>query len=146
MVVALMRTNLTQEVAGGIFGCSQAASRFLVIILVVLSVLAIVAGIIYYAEPAKSLLAFFPGHAAHLTGRHTTRGLVGISAGAVLLGLCRSTSASGPLRTSASKHSRPDVRPVIAGVRRSAHMPVAGEADQRTFRIQQLGGLAHAFF
>ena len=24
MVVALMRTNLTQEVAGGIFGCSQA--------------------------------------------------------------------------------------------------------------------------
>ena len=62
-----------------------AASRFLVIILVVLGVLAIIAGIIYYAEPAKSLPAFFPGHAAHLTGRHTTRGLVGIIAGAVLL-------------------------------------------------------------
>ena len=34
-----------------------AASRFLVIILVVLGVLAIAAGIIYYVEPAKSLPA-----------------------------------------------------------------------------------------
>jgi hypothetical protein len=63
----------------------RAASRFLVIILVVLGVLALAAGIIYYVEPAKSLPAFFPGHAAHLSGRHTTRGLAGIIAGAVLL-------------------------------------------------------------
>jgi hypothetical protein len=63
----------------------RAASRFLVIILVVLGVLALAAGIIYYIEPAKSLPAFFPGHAAHLKGRHTTRGLAGIIAGAVLL-------------------------------------------------------------
>jgi hypothetical protein len=56
-----------------------------VIILVVLGVLALAAGIIYYIEPAKSLPAFFPGHAAHLKGRHTTRGLAGIIAGAVLL-------------------------------------------------------------
>jgi hypothetical protein len=62
-----------------------AASRFLVIILVVLGVLALAAGIIYYVEPAKSLPAFFPGHAAHLTGRRTTRGLAAIIAGAVLL-------------------------------------------------------------
>jgi hypothetical protein len=61
------------------------ATRFLVIILVVLGVLAIAAGIIYFAEPAKSLPAFFPGHAAHLTARHTRRGLAGIIAGAVLL-------------------------------------------------------------
>ena len=72
-----------------------AASRFLVIILVVLGVLAIVAGIIYYAEPAKSLPAFFPGHAAHLTGRHTTRGLVGIIAGAVITAMIRSTARVG---------------------------------------------------
>ncbi len=45
-----------------------AASRFLVIILVVLGVLAIAAGIIYYVEPAKSLPAFFPGHLATGTG------------------------------------------------------------------------------
>ncbi len=62
-----------------------AASRFLVIILVVLGVLAIAVGIIYYVEPAKSLPAFFPGHVAHLKGRHTTRGLAGIIGGAVLL-------------------------------------------------------------
>jgi hypothetical protein len=60
-----------------------AASRFLVSILVVLGVLA--AGVIYYIEPAKSLPAFFPGHVAYLTARHTTRGLAGIIAGAVLL-------------------------------------------------------------
>ena len=63
----------------------RATSRFLVIILVVLGVLALAAGIIYYVEPAKSLPAFFPGHAAHLNGRHTTRGLAGIIAGAVLV-------------------------------------------------------------
>jgi hypothetical protein len=62
-----------------------AASRFLVIILVVLGILAIAAGIIYYVDPAKSLPAFFPGHAAHLKARHTTRGLAGLIAGAVLL-------------------------------------------------------------
>jgi amino acid transporter len=63
----------------------RAASRFLVIILVVLGVLALAAGIIYYIEPAKSLPAFFPGHAAHPSGGHTPPGLAGIIAGAVLL-------------------------------------------------------------
>lgn len=33
----------------------------------------------------KSLPTFFPGHVAHLNGRHTTRGLAGIITGAVLL-------------------------------------------------------------
>lgn len=72
-----------------------AASRFLVIILVVLGVLALAAGIIYYVEPAKSLPAFFPGHAAHLNGRHTTRGLAGIIAGAVLLSIAVITARLG---------------------------------------------------
>jgi len=62
-----------------------AASRSLVIILVVLGVLAVAAGIIYYVEPAKSLPAFFPGHSTHLKGHRTTRGLAGIIVGAVLL-------------------------------------------------------------
>ena len=62
-----------------------AAFRFLVIILVVLGVLAIAAGIIYYAEPAKSLPAFFPGHNVNLKGHRTNRGLAGIITGAVLL-------------------------------------------------------------
>jgi hypothetical protein len=62
-----------------------AASRYLVIILVVLGILAVAAGIIYFVEPAKSLPAFFPGHSTHLKGRRTTRGLAGFIAGAVLL-------------------------------------------------------------
>ena len=62
-----------------------AASRFLVIILVVLGILAIAAGIISYVEPAKSLPAFFPGYNVHLKGHRTTRGLAGIITGAVLI-------------------------------------------------------------
>lgn len=62
-----------------------AASRFLVIILVVLGVLAIVAGIIYYVVAAKSLPTFFPGYSTHLKGRRTNRGLAGILLGVVLL-------------------------------------------------------------
>jgi hypothetical protein len=62
-----------------------AASRFLVVVLVVLGVLAIAAGIIYFVEPAKSLPTFFPGHLAHVKGRHTSRGLAGIIVGVVLL-------------------------------------------------------------
>jgi hypothetical protein len=41
------------------------------------------------------LPAFFPGHAAHLTGRHTTRGLVAIIAGAVLLIIAVITARAG---------------------------------------------------
>jgi hypothetical protein len=62
-----------------------AASRFLVVVLVLLGVLAIAAGIIYFVEPAKSLPTFFPGHLAHVKGRHTSRGLAGIIVGVVLL-------------------------------------------------------------
>ncbi len=72
-----------------------AASRFLVIILVVLGVLAIAAGIIYLAEPAKSLPTFFPGHAAHLTAPHSRRGLAGIVVGAVLLIIAAITARLG---------------------------------------------------
>lgn len=71
------------------------ASRFLVIILVVLGVLAVAAGIIYYAEPAKSLPAFFPGHNVHLNGHRTTRGLAGIIVGAVLLIIAVITARAG---------------------------------------------------
>ena len=58
-------------------------------------VLAVAGGIIYFAEPAKSLSAFFPGHAARLTGRHTRRGLAGILAGAVLLIITVITARAG---------------------------------------------------
>src|SRR5260370_38623003 len=71
-----------------------AAFRFLVIILVVLGVLAVAAGLIYYVEPAKSLPAFFPGYAVHVKGRRTTRGLAGYSAGPVALHVAASCAPS----------------------------------------------------
>ncbi len=72
-----------------------AASRLVMIILIVLGVLAIAAGIVYLVEPAKSLPTFFPGHVAHLNGRHSRRGLAGIIAGAVLLILAVITARVG---------------------------------------------------
>jgi len=79
-----------------------AASRFLVIVLVVPGIVAL-AAVIHYVEPAKDLPAFFPGHAAHLKGQHTTRGLAGIIAGAAPYHRCdhrtpRQTFVSPPLR------------------------------------------------
>jgi uncharacterized membrane protein len=71
------------------------ASRFVMIVLVVLGILAIVAGIIYYVEPANSLPSFFPGHLAHFTGKHTKRGLAGIVVGVVLLIIGVVVSRSG---------------------------------------------------
>jgi hypothetical protein len=69
-----------------------AGARFLVIILVVLGVLALAAGIIYLAEPGKSLPTFFPGYAAHLKTAHSRRGIAGIVVGALLLVLAAITA------------------------------------------------------
>lgn len=78
----------------------SAGTRFVVIVLVVLGILAIVAGIIYYVEPARSLPTWFPGHLAHIRGKHTRRGLAGIIVGAVLLigGLIVATVGRRPSR------------------------------------------------
>lgn len=60
-------------------------ARFVMILLIVVGVLAIVVGVIYFAEPARSLPGFFPGHVAQVAGRHTRRGLAAIVIGLVLL-------------------------------------------------------------
>jgi hypothetical protein len=60
-------------------------SRFVMIVLIVLGALAIVVGIIYFAEPARALPAFLPGHLARVAARHTRRGLAAIIIGLVLL-------------------------------------------------------------
>jgi NADH:ubiquinone oxidoreductase subunit 5 (subunit L)/multisubunit Na+/H+ antiporter MnhA subunit len=54
------------------------------IVLVVLGVLALVAGVIYLIEPVHSLPSFFPGHAPGQIHHHT-RGYVAIAVGIVLL-------------------------------------------------------------
>jgi len=64
-------------------------------ILVLLGVLAMAGGIIYFAEPAKSLPAFVRGPRCPLTGRHTRGGLAGIIAGAVLLIIAVITARAG---------------------------------------------------
>ena len=56
--------------------------KYLVPLAVVLGVALIVVGIVYFAEPAKSLPSFFPGHEAGSTHHHTKHGIA-----AVLVGL-----------------------------------------------------------
>lgn len=55
------------------------------VVLVVLGILAIIAGIVYLVEPIRSLPAFFPGYVAHGRGSHHIRGYIAIGVGVVLL-------------------------------------------------------------
>jgi NADH:ubiquinone oxidoreductase subunit 5 (subunit L)/multisubunit Na+/H+ antiporter MnhA subunit len=55
------------------------------VVLVVLGILAVVAGIIYLVEPIHSLPSFFPGHAPHGQGHHHIRGYIAIVVGIILL-------------------------------------------------------------
>ena len=60
-------------------------SRLLVVLLVVVGILAVVAGIIYLVEPVHSLPSFFPGYAVHGQGHHHIRGYIAIAVGIILL-------------------------------------------------------------
>ena len=55
------------------------------VVLIVLGILAVVAGVIYLKDPIHSLPSFFPGHAAHGNGHHHIRGYISIAVGIVLL-------------------------------------------------------------
>ena len=55
------------------------------VVLVVLGILAVVAGIVYLVEPIHSLPSFFPGHAPHGQGHHHIRGYIAIAGGVILL-------------------------------------------------------------
>jgi len=56
--------------------------KYLVPLAVILGVALIVVGIVYFAEPARSLPSFFPGHEAGSAHHHAKHGLA-----AVLVGL-----------------------------------------------------------
>ncbi|HEY3612178.1 MAG TPA: hypothetical protein VGK92_00655 [Gaiellales bacterium] len=58
------------------------SNRLTVTALGILGVILIVIGVVYFAEPAKSLPGFFPGHAAGSAHHHVKHGIA-----AVLLGL-----------------------------------------------------------
>jgi uncharacterized membrane protein HdeD (DUF308 family) len=56
--------------------------KYLVPLAVILGIALIVVGIVYFAEPAKSLPSFFPGHEAGSAHHHVKHGIA-----AVLVGL-----------------------------------------------------------
>ena len=56
--------------------------KYLVPLSIVLGIALIVVGIVYFAEPAKSLPSFFPGHEAGSAHHHVKHGIA-----AVLVGL-----------------------------------------------------------
>lgn len=54
-------------------------------IILIIGIVALIAGVIYYVVPADSLPSFIPGHLAGVTNKHTNRGTAGIIAGIVLV-------------------------------------------------------------
>jgi uncharacterized membrane protein HdeD (DUF308 family) len=59
--------------------------RVLGIVIVIIGVLAVIAGILYFTEPAHSLPSFFPGYMAHKNVKHPRRGLIAVIIGAILI-------------------------------------------------------------
>jgi branched-subunit amino acid ABC-type transport system permease component len=74
--------------------------RLLATIAVILGVVLIAIAVVYWAEPAKSLPSFFPGHDAGSSHHHTKHGIA-----AFLLGIACFVFAwfkTGPTRTGRS--------------------------------------------
>ena len=59
--------------------------RPLTVVLVLIGLVLIVIGIVYFAVPAKSLPAFFPGHVKGMSGKRTKHGIAAIVVGVVVL-------------------------------------------------------------
>jgi hypothetical protein len=55
------------------------------LVLLVLGILAVVAGVIYLVKPVYSLPSYFPGYALHGHGYHHIRGYIAIAVGIILL-------------------------------------------------------------
>ena len=61
------------------------APMWVTALLVLLGVVCIVVGILYFAQPAHSLPSFFPGHTAHGTKPRTKHGIAAVVVGVLLL-------------------------------------------------------------
>jgi uncharacterized membrane protein HdeD (DUF308 family) len=55
--------------------------RYLAIAAVVLGIVFIIIGIVYFVEPAKSLPSFFPGHESGSDHHHTKHGIAAVLVG-----------------------------------------------------------------
>jgi hypothetical protein len=63
---------------------SSASLRKLIIPAIIIGVLLIVVAVVYFAEPAKSLPSFFPGHVAKSNYVHSKRGIAALVVALVL--------------------------------------------------------------
>ncbi|MBV9291445.1 MAG: hypothetical protein JO222_03260 [Frankiales bacterium] len=54
------------------------APPWVTVLLVIAGVVFLVIGLVYFAEPAKSLPSFFPGHSAGSTHHHTKHGIAAV--------------------------------------------------------------------
>ncbi len=75
----------------------RANSRSLVILAGLVGIALIVIAIVYWAEPAKSLPSFFPGHEAGSSHHHVKHGIASLLVGLALLAFA--WFQSGPRRT-----------------------------------------------
>jgi hypothetical protein len=64
-------------------------------VIAVIGLLALIAGIIYLAEPASSLPSFFPGASKTLHGYHSARGVAGIVFAVILWIVALALAISG---------------------------------------------------
>jgi hypothetical protein len=62
-----------------------ALQKLLIVVLVIAGILAIAAGAVYIAEPARSIPHFFPWYSAHANKHATKHGIAAIVLGVVLL-------------------------------------------------------------
>ena len=55
------------------------------VLLTLVGVILIVVSVVYFAEPAKSLPSFFPGHQTGSSHHHTTHGIAALIVGLIAL-------------------------------------------------------------
>ncbi len=77
------------------------SSRLLILVAVILGVALLVVAGIYFAEPARSLPSFFPGHSAGSTTHHVKHGIAAVVVGLALLVFA--WFASGPRKAAAAR-------------------------------------------
>jgi ABC-type nickel/cobalt efflux system permease component RcnA len=79
-------------------------SRLLIALAIVLGIALFVVAGVYFAEPAKSLPSFFPGHSAASTTHHVKHGIAAVVVGLALLVFA--WFATGPRKAAAARPGR----------------------------------------
>jgi uncharacterized membrane protein HdeD (DUF308 family) len=85
--------------------CGMQNDRLLAAAAVAVGIVLIVVGIVYFAEPAKSLPSFFPGHQAGSAHHHVKHGIAAVCVG--LAAFVLAWFRTGPKRGAAATSSPP---------------------------------------